>query len=153
MKSNAPQVAAKFWADFLRNDFHHDNGEPMQSVFADVVKGMLPELDSAKVDKFQEYLEESLQKMWDGGKYAVVSVDYHPDMTLSNAAERAGLGDMFNRLPFKTCMWLEPKTDEVKVSVGYGAKWENLEVEWIDEDTSGQYFRKSAQKLYNKFLK
>jgi hypothetical protein len=153
MKSNAPQVAAKFWADFLRKDFDQDNGDIGQSMLANMTKGMLPEIDSKRVDKFQEYLEESIQQMWDSSSYEFIGVDYHPDLTLSDAAEKAGLGDLFNRLPFKTSMWLDSKANEVKVSVGYRAKSENLEVGWIDENTSGQYFRKSVQKLYNKFLK
>jgi hypothetical protein len=128
LKTSVGQTAAKWWADFLREQPTHDNGDSTQSAFSTMLSRKLPSLESDKIDKFEEILTKLIDGRWNGGQWSTLSVDYHPDAILEAAGKEAGLGDLFMRLPFKTIMWLEPQDNKVYVAVGYGGRRKELEI-------------------------
>jgi len=130
-------VAAKWWADQLRDTPKHDNGDAFQSAFATVTASMLKRPTSEQVERFETELATALSSalgfsgdswreddpMWASGA-RVIGVDYHPDQILEDALNAAGIGDGFCLLPFKTLMWIDPNS--VNVAQGYGARSEPI---------------------------
>jgi len=125
-----PEVAcaAKWWADQLRGDPMHDAGDAMMNAMAAWASGRISRLSEADILRFEQELETVLQayvikKGWHpdrpGWGNRDVGTDYHPDGTLDQAAQAAGLGDLSLQLPYKTMMWVNPGS--VTVSRGYRA--------------------------------
>lgn len=132
MKEEAT-IAAKWWADILRrNNVDHDNGEPMQSAFADYVRDRThPEgFDSEKIDEFERLLAKEIQKKinkreWDYDRPqfhtgpTFIGCDYGPHPILEKTAREAGLDINKTTFPFKTTMQVNP--GQIWVSKGYKA--------------------------------
>ena len=130
--------AVALWIEMLSAPKYDNLGEnspesresTMQSVLASVLTSELPKNNTSEVllrfgvelkkmlmapteIKFTNYRnEETITTQL----YNYLSVDYHPDVPLSAAAERAGLKMHF---PWKTSMFLDEKY--LYVSYGYGA--------------------------------
>jgi hypothetical protein len=134
------RTAAKWWADQLRDQPQHDNGDALGSAFAGLVAARLPPLTYEQIAAFEQHLCAGLLVLlkadtWDetdpgrGGYFRTVAVDYDPDPLLTGAARQAGFkADL--RLPIKTVMWINP--GEVSVACGYGAPEEKLPL--LDEE-------------------
>ena len=129
MKRETAERAAKWWADHLRSGAKLDHGDP--SPTGNAVRAMATLLqeqeraaqEPSKIDEFEAALALILEA--ETNRWVDVSVDYHPDWALQQAADEVGLDLGMTTLPWKTCMWIGG--DEIKVAVGYGAKPEALE--------------------------
>lgn len=126
-------VAARWWADKLRDEFVLDHGapqDPLETALMGVVqKRMREQVTAARVDAFETALAPKIQAMLDRGASSyetamLLGVDYGPSLTLGEALEEAGLPDRTGILPFKTCMWVQPGS--VKVGDGYAAEPKEL---------------------------
>ena len=135
MNINTAQRAAKWWANQLRGNATLDNGEHSPSgIMTMGLAAHLQKIEKQKqtpelIDKFELELTKALT---DAEHFWCVGVDYHPDMLLQEAADKAGLPLGMTSLPWKTTMWI--KDDKISVSCGYGAEIVVLE----DEAEEGQ---------------
>ena len=118
MKQETAYKAAKWWADFLRNPGPMNNGD--DSPTGDMMRVMMTllqdeivnQFSKEQIDIFEKHLADSIitnDSDW-------LNVDYHPCLTLSDAATKAGI-DVDFILPVKTSMWIEG--DKITVSIGY----------------------------------
>jgi len=127
------EAAVNWWVDILKGNPNHDNGESLQSIFANLCARTLKPLSEEKIYTFRLSLTEGITKrieklghdpnnpMW-GSSLRCFGTDYHPDVVLAEAAEKAEIDAISLRFPIKTLMWINP--GEVTVSRGYGAKSE-----------------------------
>jgi len=122
MDEKTAKRAAKWWADFLRRPVPPDNGDRSEigimtlglgSMLQDTLMAKFP-ADGA--DKFEAALVSILTEI--DRPMVTLDVDYHPDYTLNQAAERAGV-DVDWLLPLKSVMWISG--DEIRVAQGYGS--------------------------------
>lgn len=119
-------IAAKWWADQLRGGRPKlDNGDDsrtgdMVAVIAMMTQASRPRLDPETIDAFETVLAARIEH--DGIGY--ISVDYDPDIVLSECARSVGLTLGMTDLPWRTSMWID--VDRVTVRCGYGAQVETL---------------------------
>jgi hypothetical protein len=126
------KCAAAWWANKLREEPRHDNGDDFQSAFATMVARQRPRPTEEQIQRFEEKLTEliALQPgfgpdMWDpkdpirAGAYRGLYVDYHPTEEMVKAAEAAGIKGISLLLPIKTSMSINPGS--VRVGCGYKA--------------------------------
>jgi len=124
-------AAVEWWAKVIQEP-KHDNGEPLQSLFANWLTSKLKPLAEDQIESFKKNLtvkiRELLQKYqhyWREGDprcgefFRTIAVDYYPCSELAEAAEKAGIDATDLRFPMKTEMWINP--GEVKVRHGYSA--------------------------------
>lgn len=116
----AVAAAAKWWADKYRSPVViMNNGEPIASALGTSLANSEPHANAGQADAFQGLLHVAiavhLAKTEDSHMY--LGVDYHPDRTLTEACEAAGVS--LRRLPWKTSMFIDRGV--VKVREGYGA--------------------------------
>lgn len=133
MRSDSAKVAAKWWADQLRNGSKMDNGA---YDFANVMSmAMLSmenakerrERDPSKIDLFEDALARRFEAIDDARwpfPISIAAVDYDPDRHLVEAAEEAGLSLGMASLPVKTSMY--SCNGKISVSCGYRAPLEEL---------------------------
>ena len=128
ISAEAARMAAKWWADQLRNGYVDDNGDHgpngmMGQVLSSMVQASRRHLYTKEaVDKFEGLLAELIQATAHGYRL-VLDVDYHPGPLLYESLEGAGLPTSFG-LPCKTTMIIMGA--EIKVSAGYGAPYTTL---------------------------
>jgi len=112
-------VAAQWWADLLKEEPLHENGDGYQTAWlTTIARQHAKRPTDEQIQKFKEALEAQLSE--GDGKQRFVNVDYHPCEELEAAALCAGIKDYDFLLPCKTRMWIRPGS--VLVSKGYGAK-------------------------------
>lgn len=130
-------VAAKWWADKLRNGStadlggSRDKGAALSEMMLLLLKSSSDPIPSETIDRFEALLRNEIRKQigdnWkpenpEWGAYnRVVSVDYHPCESLSNAYHGVGLDNDMADLPMKTVMRINP--GKVTVAEGYGANF------------------------------
>lgn len=117
------KVAAKWWADKLRNVTlgNFNNGdESSAGGLAMLLAGMLA-MDSQPsdeaIDLFEERLADTIKERVESCGSMTLSVDYGPDYILGSLAQETGVST--NGFPWKTTMWVE--SNKVSVSAGYAA--------------------------------
>lgn len=131
------EAAAQWWADELRHGALLDNGDDNTTTLVSllIVKQEIPE---DQIVHFQEVLaglirerlgpsaQESLERGDPAfGSYGrIISVDYHPDRILSEAADIAGIPVSISTFPWKTMMHVS--VGSVTVAHGYGAPFESI---------------------------
>jgi hypothetical protein len=125
------KAACEWWAKSLSGGHFQDNGDPLQSVAATLLRSEVAIPTEDQLQAFRLALAERIhaaivrQDIWHvdnplrGGALEgrCISVDYGPEPILREAAELAGINR--NRFPIKTVMWLSPGL--VKVACGYRA--------------------------------
>ncbi|MBO6232953.1 MAG: hypothetical protein J6I85_07070 [Clostridia bacterium] len=120
------KIASNWWAHVLMNPIFK-NGDDI----ADMA-GLLVMIVNSKSAITQEQITtfkvaladeitNALKSSRNGEIY--VSVDYHPDIVLATAAEKAGIDDDMG-FPWKTTMKIS--NESIAVSVGYAAPWKVL---------------------------
>lgn len=141
-----PEVlcAASWWGKQLRGKPIQDNGDLMQTILVTALTGIESPLKEEDVARFERWLAYSIQlritrQQWPGesgngwrpdqpnfgSANRVIHNDYGPDAVLVIASRLAGIpGNLSNRFPIKTCMWVNP--GDVKVRCGYSAKEESI---------------------------
>ena len=131
------KVAAKWWADQLRQSPRHDNGDAFQSGLATLLASQVGHPSEEQIARFERELAEllSVQDAFQGdswipsrpewASYArCIGCDYHPDRVISDALRKAGIESFSLLLPFKTVMQINP--GEVNVAYGYGAPFKTI---------------------------
>jgi len=122
------KVAAKWWADKLRNVGlgNFDNGDKSEAGFFAMLMGSMLAMDTQPavetIDKFEERLAETIKEQVETRGSMTLSVDYGPDYILGSLAQETGVST--NGFPWKTTMWIE--ANKVSVSAGYAAPMENI---------------------------
>ena len=120
------KVAAKWWADKLRNVSlgNFDNGDSSSTgcmaMFLAALLAMDSQPSDVAIDLFEEKLAETIKEQVKVCGSMTLSVDYRPDDTLGSIAQQTGVSP--NVFPWKTTMWIE--MDKVSVSDGYAAPCE-----------------------------
>jgi hypothetical protein len=120
------KVAAKWWADWLRGKkkpFNSAGLEGSHALIAEALMGQnADQFESTQINLFEEVLAQKIAEMdlQDKPYPVIVSVDYHPDDTLTFAAKKAGLNVWLGEFPFKTSLWIEGGT--IKARVGYSSE-------------------------------
>ena len=124
------QAAARWWTELLRGPVINDSKNDYADVLKTLKDGEREPLSDEVLDKFYEYACLTIgthvnRGSWrydepEFGSYVrAIQNDYSPDPALEAAAQKAGIRDLYFRMPWKTVMWVNP--GEVKVSYGYGA--------------------------------
>lgn len=122
------KVAAKWWADKLRNVGlgNFDNGDSSSAGgLAMLLAGMLAmdtQPSGESIDFFEEKLAETIKEQVESRGSMTLSVDYGPDYILGSIAQESGVST--NGFPWKTTMWV--RADKVEVSAGYAAPSETI---------------------------
>lgn len=124
------KVAAKWWADQLRSNPKHDNGDALHNVMFAILANHLTPLSNEQVEKFEQELISRLEKT---DHLYHIGVDYGADLRLRESCEAAGI-DCENRFPVKSSMWFEP--GKVSVSRGYRAPIEVI----YEEPNNTEFF-------------
>lgn len=113
-------VAAKWWADKLRNASpgNFDMKESGDLGFGIMMLGTMIAMDtqtpSKNIDKFEEHLSKTIKEMVERCGHLTLSVDYGPDYILGKIAQETEVS--INKFPWKTTMWIE----KCKISVSSG---------------------------------
>lgn len=118
------EVAAKWWADCLRNPPPQNNGDSIQSgmmTMLSEMKGPIPEIN---IQKFQDELFGWLIRERSGRLVTMLDVDYGPCRELCDATAKAGIDFRDFVFPVKTIMWIKPGM--VQISCGYGSPVEAI---------------------------
>jgi hypothetical protein len=122
LSADAARAGAKWWADHLRSNTPHNNGELLQSAFSTHVRNKLCEgkVNAESIQKFEDVLADTLAQALDGDDlvYGCVGIDYHPDTRYFGPALAASdIPDL--ALPIKSSMWFQPTG--VVAACGYAA--------------------------------
>lgn len=116
-------VAAKWWADKLRNigPGNFNNGDDSLAGGIAMILGSLiameSEPSSKSIDLFEQNLADTIKEHVESSGPLILSVDYGPDALLGKIALKSGVNT--NGFPWRTTMWIE--TEKVSVCAGYGA--------------------------------
>ena len=117
------KVAAKWWADRLRNvgPANFNNGDQTErggmAMMMATLLGMDKQAPKGNIDQFEEQLAQAIEENVEKNGDLTISCDYQPCCFLADIADECGV-DTFN-FPWKTVMWVEK--DKVTVRFGYGA--------------------------------
>lgn len=117
------KVAAKWWADKLRNvgPGNFDNGDSSSTGGMAMILATMLAMDTQSSEEaiilFEKRLAETILDQVEQHGSMVIRVDYGPDYILSDLAQETGVSP--NGFPWKTTMWIVK--DKVTVSAGYGA--------------------------------
>jgi len=115
---DAIKVAAKWWADQLR-ETTFDNGVPEHNAMMAMIQARMLPISEETIQNFQGKLETAIMGM----DWPVLSVDYHPDQILIEIGESVGI-DVEYRLPWKTSMII--RDDLVEVGKGYATPYKTI---------------------------
>lgn len=107
------EVAAKWWAEFLRQPVVHDNGDDASGTWINrMAAATRPTMSEEQIATFERELARLLAEQFTdsrklrGGRLWV-SVDYDPDDVLSAALRAAGIAG-YGVLPCKTSCFIGP---------------------------------------------
>lgn len=118
------EIAAKWWADKLRNvgPGNFNNGDQSsEGGIAMMLATMLAietSPNSDAIDLFEQKLAEEIKERNSFGGTLILDVDYGPDMILGNIAKETGVST--TGFPWKTTMWITD--EEVAVCCGAGSQ-------------------------------
>ncbi|MHA2220058.1 MAG: DUF3717 domain-containing protein [Candidatus Hodarchaeales archaeon] len=116
------EKAVNWWAERLQQPTFDAGADSKEMAMAEVMANMLTtHATEEEIENFKIHLGNALRSD-DYNPYHGLHVDYHPDRILSEVAEASNINP--NNFPWKTSMWFDEET--VKVSLGYGAKVEEL---------------------------
>lgn len=109
-------MAANWWADkVIAPKF--DNGEQSGTGF--MIKAMAELLVEPVTENqrelFVSYLSKEIEVKLSENKRVILSVDYHPDLLLADAATFAEIS--LDNFPWKSCMWISK--NHISVCYGY----------------------------------
>lgn len=116
------KIAAKWWADRLREGAKLDNADPSETGFMTFMLGKMLQAKIAQgrtLEQIEAFEEALYRRLLDYDRYWL-GIDYHPWGLFIESAEEAGFELSSTCLPWKTNMYFE-ESGEIKVSYGYGA--------------------------------
>lgn len=117
------KVAAKWWADKLRNigpgnfNMGDDSSAGGIGMMLATMLALDNEPSSESIDLFEEKLAEIIKEQVEKIGSLILSTDYGPDYTLGKLANETGIDT--TSFPWKTLMTIDKA--HVSVSCGYGA--------------------------------
>lgn len=124
--ATAARAAAEWWARQVVNPTFRQvrpNEEDRETLYgrglAHIIANRHP-VNDAQAEAFADALERIILRdtRKDDGYFHGLHVDYHPDRSLREAAEQAGVST--DRFPWKTNMWIHAE-GHVTASLGYAA--------------------------------
>lgn len=122
-------VAVNWWANAIVNP-KFDNGDDSTSAGMAFLMAMMVNsknsITKEQIAIFKKVLADEIVSTIESSSWnrqCNLSVDYHPDMLLLTAGQKAGIDDYMS-FPWKTIMSIS--AEKVSVSAGYGANWETL---------------------------
>jgi len=116
------KVAAKWWADRLRDGAKLDNADPSETGALTFMMGSILQSRFAKnrtLEQIQIFEEVLYKRLLNYDNYWL-GIDYHPWGMFIESAEEAGFELSSCCLPWKTNMYFK-ENGEITVSYGYGA--------------------------------
>ena len=122
------EVAAKWWADKIRNvgPANYNNGDNGVRGGMAMMMATMIAVDKApsnvSVELFEKKLAEKIKESVESRGQLSLDCDYGPNMLLGNIARETEIDPM--SFPWKTNMHITP--DKVQVSFGYGAGYETI---------------------------
>lgn len=122
------KVAVNWWANAIVNP-KFDNGDDSMTGGISLMMAMMVSsknsITAEQIGTFKKELANTIVEQIESSYYGEcrLSVDYHPDMLLYSAAQKAGINDDMG-FPWKTNMSISK--EKVSVSAGYAAPWEEL---------------------------
>jgi hypothetical protein len=126
------EQAARWWADFLRNEFTHETGDFETTTYANHFSNKKDEQFSAtEAAAFEDALCAILQDE----ERPMVYTEYDPGPLLQQAADQAGIDIGMYSFPVKTHMTIGLR--EIYVVPGGGARRRTLD-EWYQEVESDE---------------
>jgi len=122
LSNEMAKVAAKWWADRLRESTKLDNADPSETgaltfMMAKILQSKMAE--KRTLEQIQLFEDVLYKKLLDYDYYWI-GIDYHPIKIFVEAAKEAGFELSMSCLPWKTNMYFG-ENGEIKVSYGYGA--------------------------------
>lgn len=115
------KVAAKWWADRLRNievdnfNIGEKNDVGLFAMIFGASFAINKKPSASNINKFEELLAETIKEQVEVRGSLILSCDYHPNYILEDIAQKAGISkDVF---PWKTTMWITK--DKVTVKARY----------------------------------
>jgi len=120
MLEDVAKVAAKWWADRIREGSKQETGDAGLNMRMALFGSMSKKPEPSQIDLLQENLMNRL--IQDHSGIVVLRVDYDPCEHLHLAATSAGIRVNNHTFPCKTTMWIE--NDKISVKFGYGARIE-----------------------------
>ncbi len=113
---NAPSAgaAAGAWWSAVLSDPKFDNGaDDLSNLMAQTMAKMMSNDNTQQgsaLEAFARELGEYVDKQLSRGRDRIsLGVDYHPDLALSECADRAGVTVGMLQWPWKTHMWVTPR--------------------------------------------
>lgn len=132
MEAEPARIAAKWWADRMREGVKLDNGKEPEALMAQALGYALRhQVPHDRIDEFEDHLCTILLARDDSWGFGV---DYHPSRELAEALTLAGIPVTLTVLPWKTTMWATDQ--EVRVRHGYGAPEEVLWPKRVHKDAA-----------------
>jgi hypothetical protein len=111
---------AKWWGNLLRDGASWDNGDT--SLVGELTKFLAPsvmeDIRSGIIESQVEVFEDELKNIIVERNVRSLGVDYHPDIYLSEACEKADIDGEW-AFPCKTNMVISVSDGTIKASVGY----------------------------------
>lgn len=123
LTENMAKVAAKWWADRLREGAKLDNADPSKIGGMTFMMGKMLQSSMAQKRSFEQIqlFEDILYKKLLDYDHFWIGIDYHPIKIFIEAAKEAGFELSMSCLPWKTHMYFD-ESGEVTVRYGYGAQ-------------------------------
>ena len=118
--------AAEWWGDFILKP-SHDNGDVMQSGFANALESLTDDVTKEDRDQFVENLIKNICDDWDkmyyifDNRYPII-IDYSINGALKKSIKGLNINEL--KFPFKTNMYIY--NDRVEVALGYGRKLKKI---------------------------
>lgn len=122
------RAAVNWWANAIVNPKFDNGDNSMAGGMAFLMAMMVSKKSSIskdQIDIFKKELADIIVEQMESSYCGEcqLGVDYHPDMLLYSAAQKAGINDDMG-FPWKTNMRISK--EQVSVSAGYAAPWETI---------------------------
>lgn len=122
------KVAVNWWANAIVNPKFDNGDNDMNGAMAIILAMKVNSkrsITKEQIDIFKKELADIIVAQMESSlnEECRLGVDYHPDMLLCKAAQKAGINDDMG-FPWKTTMCINK--NKVYVAVGSGASWETL---------------------------
>lgn len=120
MKEETAIKASKWWSDVLREGAKCDNGDsnPMLALLTPKLQDSNKNSEGV-ISDFEKLLTTAIFEEGKTSDRIYIRVDYDPCRLLWECAKEAGMEVVKTTFPWKTTMWIQDDTIEVRY--GYGA--------------------------------
>lgn len=110
------QVAAKLWADKLRDGFSNDAGDTGLSKAITALAPSLKNVSNQQIDNFEKQLSEAIVQQLETEEEVFLTVDYEPKYLLADIFRQSQI----EQLPIKSRMWVYK--DKIIYIFGYNGE-------------------------------